>query len=263
MLAVAGLLLAVAVAVVLAVLLVQARGRLDAATAELAEVRRARDDAEAARKAAEGDAATARKERDDALERERRARRDAADVAKRMKQEAEARAAADAARAETEAERERLAVELKAAEEAVASGSDEQVAELWSLAIAGARRTWEISVAPSPGMPCPLDDTDDELRTAVEIEVDAAREEAGADIELDWSASAVAPPAVAVRALSIVQELVARLSKTTEAAVLRVGSTADGVTIEVQGTDVEGHAVLPTDIAAEHQVEPGCFFLPA
>jgi len=257
---VAGLLLVVAV--VLGVVLVRTRSELEARAAELAEARTARDAAEAARKAADADAATARKERDDALERASRAKRDAADVAKRMKQEAEARAAADAARLETEAERERLAVELKAAEEAVASGSEDQVAELWSLALAGARRTWEISVAPSPGMPCPLDDTDDDFRTAVTIEVDAAREEAGADIELEWDGDAVAPPAVAVRALSIVQELVARLAKTTEAAVLRVTSAPDGVTIAVEGTDLAGRAVLPTDVAAEHQVEPGCFFLP-
>lgn len=260
MLVVAGLLLLVAV--VLAVVLVRTRSQFDAVTAELAQVRRARDAADAARRGAEADAATARKERDDALERANRARRDAADVAKRMKQEAEARAAADEARQQTEAERERLAVELRAAEEAVASGSDEQVAELWALALAGARRTWEISVSPSPGMPSPLDDADDELRAAIGIEVDAAREEAGAAIELEWAGDAIAPPAVAVRALSIAQELVARLSKTTDAAVLRVSSTADGVTLEVAGTDPDGRAVIPPDVAGEHQVEPGCYFLP-
>jgi len=138
---------------------------------------------------------------------------------------------------------------------------DGDVAELWALALAGARRTWEVSVAPSPGMPSPLDGADDPLRAAVEIEVDAAREEAGAAIDLEWDGDAVAPPSVALPTLSIVQELVARIAKASEEAVLRVTSEPDGITVEVEGTDAEGRSVVPDDVAAEHRVGPGRYVL--
>lgn len=248
MLAVAIILLVVAVG--LGVQLVRTNTRLRAVTDELGEANRARDSADAARRVAEGHTADARRERDDALERASRARRDAADVAKRMKQEASARAAAEVALADAEA---------------AASGSDEQAAELWSLAVAAVQRTWEISVSPSPGVPSPLDDADDGLRAAVGIEVDAAREEMGAAIELEWSGSAVAPPALAVRALALVQELIGRVAKATDGAVLHVTSALGRVTVEVSGTDIDGAAVpvdaLLADVAPDHQVAPGRFEL--
>ena len=239
------------VAVGLAVQLVRTSTRLDAVTEELGEAIRARDSAESARRLAQGEAVDARRERDDALERAQRARRDSADVAKRMKQEADARTAAEVALAQAEAS---------------ASGTDEQAAELWRLALGAVRRTWEISVAPSPGLASPLDGSEDELRDAIGIEVDAAREEAGAAIELLWSGTAVARPAVAVRALALAQELIGRLAKATESAVLRVTAGPDRIDIEVEGTDVDGApapvGALVADVAPEHQVAPGRFELP-
>jgi len=237
------------VAVALGVVLVRTRARVEELEAALVEVGRARDAADGLRRTAEADAAAARRERDDALEREKRAKREAADVARRLAEERDARAEADAAR--------------EAAELAAAGRDDGDVAELWALALAGARRTWEVSVAPSPGMPSPLDGADDPLRAAVEIEVDAAREEAGAAIELEWDGDEVASPAVALRTLSIVQELVARMAKASEQAVLRIASEPGGVTIEVEGTDADGRTVVPDDVAAEHRVAPGRYVLGA
>lgn len=250
MLVVAIVLLVVAVGLV--VQLVRTNARLDAVTAELGDAVLARGAADAARRSAEAATEAARKERDDALERASRARRDAADVAKRMKQEADGRAAAETALAEAEAK-------------AAASGGDEQAAELWDLALAGVRRTWEMSVAPSPDLPSPLDGSDDELRDAVAIEVDAAREEAGAAIELEWAGEPVTTPHVAVRALALAQELVGRLAKATDAAVLRIDSAPAAATIEVTVRDLHGASVpldgLLAGIAAEHQVAPGRFEL--
>lgn len=248
MLAVAFLLVVVAVG--LAMLLARTSARLQAVTEQLGEADRAREEAEVARRAAEVMREDARKERDDALARAARTRRDSADVAKRMKQEADARADAETALAEAEA---------------AVTGSDGRAAELWSLAVAAAQRTWEISVAPSPGVPSPLHGTDDELRAAIGIEVDAAREEIGASIELEWSGSTVARPALAVRALALAQELIGRLAKATDAATLHVTSGPGGVTLEVAGTDVDG-APAPVDallagVAPEHQVAPGRFEL--
>lgn len=248
MLAVAIVLLVVAVG--LGVQLLRTHRRLQAVAEELEEAKRSLRAAESARRLADGQTVEARRERDDALERASRARRDAADVAKRMKQEAEARAAAEVALADAEA---------------AATGSDEQAAELWSLAVAAVQRTWEISVSPSPGVPSPLDDTDDELRAAVAIEVDAAREEMGASIELAWTGSTVAPPGLAVRALALVQELIGRVAKATDAAVLHVTAAPGQVTVEVSGTDIDGAAVpvgaLLADVAPDHQVGPGRFEL--
>lgn len=250
MLAVATLLLLVAVA--LGVQLVRTNTRLEGVSSDLGEAIQARERADVARRSAEADAEAARKERDDALERANRAKRNAADVAKRMKQEADARAEAEAA--------------LAAARQA-ASSDDQQSAELWALALASVRRTWEVSVAPSPGLPSPLDGSDDELRDAIGIEVDAAREEAGAAIELDWSGAAVTSPALAVRTLATAQEVIGRLAKATDAAVLRVRADAAMVTLEVSGTDAEG-APAPVErllvgVAGEHQVAPGRFELSA
>jgi hypothetical protein len=238
------------VAVGLAVLLVRTNGRVLALTEQLGEADRAREEAEVARRAAEALAAEADQARDDALERANRARRDAADVAKRLKQESDARTAAEGALAEAEA---------------AASGGDEQAAELWDLALGAVRRTWEVSVAPSPGLTSPLDGTEDELQAAIGIEVDAAREEAGAAIELAWSGSAVAPPALAVRALALAQEVIGRLAKATESVVLAVTTAPGRVTLEVTGTDADG-APAPVDallagVAPEHQVAPGRFEL--
>jgi colicin import membrane protein len=238
------------VAVGLGVQLVRTNARLAALSDDLGEAIRARESADAARRSAEAAADEARKERDDALERANRARRDAADVAKRMKQEADARAEAEAA--------------LATAEAAV-SGGDRDAVELWALALASVRRTWEVSVAPSPGVPSPLEGSDDELRDAISIEVDAAREEAGAAIDLEWSGDAVVAPATALRALALARELIGRLAKATDVAVLRVCADRDGITLEVTGSDVEGQPapveVLLGDVAPEHQVAPGRFEL--
>ena len=120
-------------------------------------------------------------------------------------------------------------------------------------------------MAPSPGSPSPLDGSDDELRDAIAIEVDAAREEAGASIELAWDGTAVVGPALAVRALAVAREVVGRLAKATDAAVLHVTARADSVTLAVSGTDLDGSAApveeLLAGVAPQHQVAPGRFEL--
>jgi hypothetical protein len=238
------------VAVGLGVQLVRTSARVTALGDDLAAAIQERESAESARRIAEAEALDARRERDDALERANRARRDAADVARRMKQEADARSQAELALAEAQA---------------AASGGDQRAAELWALALASVRRTWEVSVAPSPGLPSPLDGSDDLLRDAIGIEVDAAREEAGAAIDLEWSGRDVAPPALAVRALALAQEVIGRLAKATDAATLRVTVGRDTVTLEVTGTDVEGRPAavghLLAEVAPEDQVAPGRFEL--
>lgn len=240
-------------AAVLGVLLARARARVGELGEELARAQRSAADADAARRAAEGERATAQRERDDALERERRIKREAADVARRLQGE-------HTARREVEEARDRLVAEVAELRSAAAQRPEDE-AELWALALAGVRRTWEISVAPSPGLPSPLEEAVDPLRAAIEIEVDAAREEAGAAIDLEWAGEALHPPSVSLRALSIVQELVGRLAKVSETAVLRVHSAPDSIAVEVEASDAGGASVVPGDVAVEHQVAPGRYVL--
>lgn len=252
MVVVAAVLLVVAVAS--GVVLARTRAQVEALTGALEAARRDAAEAQTALRLADADRATARRERDDALEREKRARREAADVGRRLHQEHAARTAAEEAGARWEAE-------LAEARAAAAARPEHDAGELWALALAGVVRTWDVSVAPSPGMPSPLEGADDQLRAAIEIEVDAAREEAGAAIDLEWSGDAIHAPEVSLRALSIAQELVARLAKASEAAVLRVTSDDDGVVIDVEGHDADGRSVVPVDVAAEHQAAPGRYVL--
>ena len=259
--------LTIALLVALAIvgyLLQSARTRLADAEERLAEAVEARRRADEAATEAEAAAAAAAKERDDALERAARAKRDAAEVARRMQEEAEARAAAEAEQASTAADRERLEAELAAAEALAADGDEGRIAELWSLALGGVRRTWEVSVCPSPGMPCPLDDGEHLLRTALEIEVDAAREEAGAAIELRWEGDAEVATPTALRTLSIAQELIGRLSKVADEATMAVEVADDGsLVLAVVATDADGADVVPPDVAAEHLDGAGRYVLGA
>ena len=238
------------VAVALGVVLIRTNARLTALGEDLGRAIRLREEADVAQRAAEADAAQARTARDDALERADRAEREATAVARRLEEEADARAAAEAALADAQA---------------AASGGEADAAALWALALAGVRRTWEVSVAPSPGLASPLDGSDDELRDAIAIEVDAAREEAGASIELTWDGAAVVGPALAVRALALAREVVGRLAKATDGAVLSVIVRPDSVELAVTGTDVDGAPApveeLLADVAPEHQVAPGRFEL--
>ncbi len=238
------------VAVALGVVLIRTNARLTALGEDLGRAIRLREEADVAQRAAEADAAQARTARDDALERADRAEREATAVARRLEEEADARAAAEAALADAQA---------------AASGGEADAAALWALALAGVRRTWEVSVAPSPGLASPLDGSDDELRDAVAIEVDAAREEAGAAIELTWDGTAVVGPALAVRALALAQEVVGRRATAPAAAVLAVPVRAGSVELAVTGPDLDGAPApveeLLSGVAPEHQVAPGRFEL--
>jgi hypothetical protein len=70
---------------------------------------------------------------------------------------------------------------------------------------------------------------------------------------------------MALRALALAREVIGRLAKATDAAVLQVTVGRDAVTLEVTGTDFEGRPSpvehLLADVAAERQVAPGRFEL--
>lgn len=189
--------------------------------------------------------AAAERQRDDALERVQRARRDASEVAGRLTQETSAREAAET----------RIAELLTEISELRASAGGEAVAErLWVLALAEVERTWRMSVAGGPDETSPLASADDQLRAAVAVVVDAAREDAGAAVELVWRVSGDVPVADALIVLATVRELVASVAKAASAATLTVDGVGGAVDVRI---DALGDDDTPLTIDLVGAAEPG------
>ena len=204
-------------------------------------------DAADARAAAAGTATlAAERERDEALERVQRSRRDAAEVANRLSAEA-------AAKAELEAEVATLRDELEAAR---SSGDDETIEHLWQLSLRRTEQTWRLSIAIDPAGPSPLVDTDDPFRTAVEVEIDAAREEAGAVIEVEWTGDAPVPADRATLGLALVRDIVDSLGTTADRTTVTVTRHADALEIAVEAVDVDGQP-LPVPLPDGLETSPG------
>ena len=257
----------------LTVVHLRTRSQVEALADVVRDLTGQRDEARIEAGASADDAAAARRDRDDALERVQRARRDAAEVANRLRAESAARADAErAAATATEegdavrAEVDQLRADLRSAEEAIAAapapGDDgAATAVLWELALGRVERTWRTSVALGADDPSPLDGGDDALRTAVEVLVDAAREEAGADIEIEWSGSgAVLPTQRALLALEVVEAVVATVAKVATRTELRIAVAPDGVEIDVVTDDGAG-GPLRLEVPVALGAGPGRFVI--
>ncbi|WP_436795403.1 hypothetical protein [Actinospongicola halichondriae] len=203
-----------------------------------------RDAARAEAAVAADDATLARKQRDEALERGHRSRRDAAEVANRLSAET-------GARASLETELEVVRGELEEMRSAAAL-----VDVLWNLSVRQAESTWRVSVAVDRDAVSPFVQTRDAFRTAVEIEVDAAREEAGADLELSWDGDAPVPTAHALLALAVVRDVVNALGTTTARTMLTVRRLDDAVEVAVGAVDGDGQ-VVAVPFPAGLETSPG------
>lgn len=235
------------VAVGLAIALVLARRQVAESATRLARTEAARDVARDYAETAVERADAMAKERDDALERVSRARRDAAEVANRLQEETAARAEADAARMALEDERD--------AHECAPGDLDSEV--LWALALSQAERTWRISLALGADDRSPLVGADGLFRAAVEIEVDAVREESGADVELRWEEPCSEPSAArAVLAWSVVRDVITRYATTADRIHLRLASTPSGIELCASATGPDG-AELPVVLPGPLEVAPG------
>ncbi len=73
---------------------------------------------------------------------------------------------------------------------------------LWALELLRSERTWRHSVAPGPDTPSVLGDAAEPLREALQIELDAAREEVGVEVELAADLPAELTPAGSLLALA-------------------------------------------------------------
>lgn len=230
--------LAAGLAVALVVLARRGAAERRAHAAALAEARRERDDLQGERDQlrAERDGLSVEIEhhrrRGEELARELATAGETIEVARR--DAAAAAAGAAIAGEELESLRRRVA-------DQAASGHDAEA--LWSLELARSARRWYHSVAPGPDAPCPLVGSTDALRTAVEIEADALREEAGARIEVRWELQESLPPERALLVLRVAQELLADAVTLAEITELTVAADGRAVVVRRRGLD-EDDAVV-------------------
>ena len=181
--------------------------------------------------------------------------------------EVQATAAEDARRAAEEratgaeelaAQAERRVDDLAAQVAAAVSGSGIDPDLLWTMEQARSERTWRHSVAPGPDSPSVFATTSSPLREALLVELDAAREDIGAIVELDADLPPTVTAAGAVLALRATQELLAGIVRQAEETTVRV--VADGADLVVTLHPIDDHgqpvAVDTSTIPASAHLEP-------
>lgn len=217
----------------------QQAGELATTTAALEEASRSRAAAEeqaaaAAARAAEAEAAGADARRD-------------AEQAAAERQTAEERAAAA----------EQRVAEFAAARAATAEGGiDPHV--LWTLEQARSERTWRQSVAPGPDSISVFADASDPLLEALQVELDAAREDVGAIVELEVDLPPGVTAAGSVLALRAAQELLAGVVRRGEVTTLHVHADGHDLVVAVRSVDEDGEPVAtdPLAIPTSPDIEP-------
>lgn len=220
--------------------------RVDALHGVAAELTDERDAVTARADATAAELDAARLERDEALERVNRARRDAADVANRLRDES---AAKDALAGE-------LADARDALDAAAAAQSTSPAAVLWDLAVRESEHRWRVSVAVDPSTGSPLDGATDRFRAAVEVEVDAAREESGAALDLVWKGETPPDAERAVVALALVRDVIATHGTAAATTTITIDSQDDAVEVSIDAVGADG---TPVDVSIPDaiEVEPG------
>lgn len=161
----------------------------------------------------------------------------------------EAQAAAEQARLDATAAAERADAadrRVSAAERPPASGVDAEV--LWALERLRSERTWRLSVATGPDTASSLVAATDPLVEALRIELEAAREEIGAIVELDVELAGPLTSAGTLLTLRAAQELLAAVVRASEDTVLSLRTDGRDVVVSVRGLDEHGEPVLPSPL---------------
>ena len=114
---------------------------------------------------------------------------------------------------------------------------------LWALEQRRSERTWRLSVAPAPELASGLADARHPLEAALQIEVDAVREEVGTIVMLDAMVGADITPALSLLTLRLAQELLATVVRNAEETLLQVRVEDGDVVIVVESTDEHGARV--------------------
>ncbi len=166
----------------------------------------------------------------------------------------------DAARAEAEEATTRTDdAEARAHQLAARAGLDAEL--LWALEQARSERTWRHSVAVGPQSTSVFDGAVDPLREALQVELDAAREEVGAVVELDAELPPGITTAGSVLALRTAQELIARAVRVAEETTLRVRADGADLLVAIDARDEDGEAVeigpLPLPDSADVSADAG------
>jgi len=226
-------------AVVAIVLAIVARSRLAAQRAATAAAAAAAEQTAAERDAEQARAAAAESARDEAASRASDADAKAA-AADAKAAEADTKAL-DAESRAAEAEARAAEAAALAAEAAARNGLDPDV--LWTLERARSERTWRQSVALGAETTSVFEGTDHPLREALQVELDAAREDVGALVDLDIDVPPNVTAAGSVLVLRAAQELLARSVKTAEQTTLHVLADGADVVVTVEACDEDGGAV--------------------
>ena len=116
---------------------------------------------------------------------------------------------------------------------------------LWNLELTRSERTWRTSVSTNPMAPgSPFDDTDDPVRTAVEIEAAALRENVGAFITIDWQADPVDDPIQRHLIVRVAQELLESAARSPEPSILQAVQDDDGhVSLSLGAADTDDQII--------------------
>lgn len=193
---------------------------------------------------------------------ERDAERQRAAAAETARDEAAARAeAAEATAAESEARSTEALTrageaEARAAEAAARNGLDPDV--VWTLERTRSERTWRQSVAIGATASSVFDGSEHPLREALQVELDAAREDVGAIVDLHLDVPSDITAAGAVLVLRAAQEMLARAFKSAEQTTLHVLADGADVLVTVESSDEHGTPVAVAALAlpASADVEP-------
>ena len=86
------------------------------------------------------------------------------------------------------------------------------------------------------------------LLAALQVELDAAREDVGAVVELDAEVSEPITPAASVLALRAVQELVADVVRRSEESTVHLRTEGTVLVVDVEAVDEHGEPVLPAPL---------------
>jgi hypothetical protein len=124
---------------------------------------------------------------------------------------------------------------------AATSGGSVDAEVLWALERARSARLWRLAVAIAPDAARPASDTP--LLDALQVELDAAREEVGATVDLEAQLPDQLTAASSLLALRATQELLAGVVRRAEETTVRVRSDGRDLLISVHAVDVEGEPV--------------------
>ncbi|MGH9272168.1 MAG: hypothetical protein ACRDZ2_12955 [Ilumatobacteraceae bacterium] len=143
-----------------------------------------------------------------------------------------------------------------AARHADTRGTSVDADVLWALERARSTRQWRLAVAIAPDAPRPVTDTP--LLDALRIELDAAREEVGATVDLDVELPDEPTAASSLLTLRATQELLAGVVRRAEETTIRVRPEEQDIVVTIRSVDADGDPIdlEPLTLPPSLELEP-------